>query len=53
MERITGKKVLEDAVILVKDTGLFVYGLGKCAVTVVKKLFVKREKPDKCPNGAT
>lgn len=44
-ERVTGKQVLSDAVTLVKDTGLFVFDLGKLIVYKISELLKSdREK---------
>lgn len=38
--RISGKKVLLDAVTLVKDTGAYIYALGKTVIVKIKSMVV-------------
>lgn len=44
LNRVTGKQVLTDAVTLVKDTGLFVFDLGRLIVYKVKTAVREHEK---------
>ncbi len=42
--RVSGKQVLLDAAILFKDLGIFMYDVGKIAVTKLKTAFKTNEK---------
>lgn len=45
-ERITGKQVLYDAVTLLKDTGTFIFELGKTVFFKIKGMVKNAEKKD-------
>ncbi|MCH5165616.1 MAG: hypothetical protein J1G01_04375 [Clostridiales bacterium] len=49
-QRVTGKKVLLDAVTLAKDTGTYIFELSKRAYRAIKSaLCTKNDEQDNCP----
>ncbi|MDE6029745.1 MAG: hypothetical protein K2F90_05465 [Clostridiales bacterium] len=43
-DRITGKRVLLDAVTLAKDAGVFIYDLGRAVIVKIKSVVANADK---------
>lgn len=51
-EKVTGKKVLTDCAVLVRDLGIYLYELGKSLALCLKKALAPKDE-EKCKKEAT
>lgn len=49
-EKVTGKKILTDCAVLIRDVGVFLFDLGKRAYLAVKNAVASDEEPKTADN---